>query len=614
MSVRLKLLVIVTFVALVPLGFLAYTTLGLHQSALRRKISEVHVRSAKYGAALVETHLERAVLSLRPTIESSIEWARLNASEREGALWLLHGQLPSIAATALLDGSGAVLSAAVPAPAEAREEVSALLPLLAAGLDRRVVLERGFGRGSPLRVAGDGRLLLPVGFRVSLEGGSSVLLIAVDLAQACNELLREKLERAQVMLTEGSRRTLCADPALSSDAPLDPGLVEQLSNGERRSLRYVRPDGTEMLASAATTPWGFRVIVAQPLHVAFAASARMRLESLLWLAIGAVSAVGAGLLLARGITRPLLRLSRGAELVAQGQFGVRLAVEGGDELAGVTASFNRMCGEIEARDREIRGWNEELRARVDQKTSELKSAQDALLESRKLAAVSALAAGVAHEINNPLTGVIGLTQILLSRSKKRAGAEAEAELLKSVEREALRVRDIVGKMLLLSEARQASGFTELRPSDWLHDALSERRSALSAAGIEVEERITPNLPSVLGNHAQLLHVLCELIDNAEKAMRGKPGKLLLALDALDSELVRLRVIDTGRGIAKEHLEQVFEPFFTTKDDWQGQGLGLAVAYRIIEAHSGSIKLDSKPSEGTTVTVLLPVKRGGAHLV
>jgi two-component system NtrC family sensor kinase len=368
-----------------------------------------------------------------------------------------------------------------------------------------------------------------------------------------------------------------------------------------------------MLAAAAATPWGFRVIVAQPLKEAYAASARMRLESLLWLAIGAVSAVGAGLLLARGITRPLLRLTRGAELVAQGQFGVRLEVDGGDELAGVTASFNRMCGEIEAREKEIRGWNEELRARVEQKTGELKSAQDALLESRKLAAVSALAAGVAHEINNPLTGVIGLTQILLSRSKKRGGPEGDAELLKSVEREALRVRDIVGKMLLLSEARQASGFGEVRATDWLQDGLGERKSALTAANIEVREDIAPNLPSLVGNHAQLVHVLCELIDNAEKAMRGRPGTLQLALDALDAGVVRLRVTDSGRGIAKEHMEQVFEPFFTTKADWQGQGLGLAVAYRIVEAHSGSIKLESKLGEGTTVTVLLPAKRGGAHL-
>ena len=250
---------------------------------------------------------------------------------------------------------------------------------------------------------------------------------------------------------------------------------------------------------------------------------------------------------------------------------------------------------------------------MEQKTSELKSAQDALLESRKLAAVSALAAGVAHEINNPLTGVIGLTQILLSRSKKRGGADGETELLTSVEREALRVRDIVGKMLLLAEARQANGFSEVRASDWLQDGLGERRNALTAANIDVREDIAPNLPNVVGNHAQLVHVLCELIDNAEKAMRGYPGTLHLALDALDPGVVRLRVKDSGRGIATEHMEQVFEPFFTTKEDWQGQGLGLAVAYRIVEAHSGSIKLDSKLGEGTTVTVLLPAKRGGAHL-
>jgi signal transduction histidine kinase len=89
--------------------------------------------------------------------------------------------------------------------------------------------------------------------------------------------------------------------------------------------------------------------------------------------------------------------------------------------------------------------------------------------------------------------------------------------------------------------------------------------------------------------------------------------LRVQLDTLDGELLRLRVSDEGRGIAPEHIEQVFEPFFTTKEDWQGQGLGLAVAYRIIEAHHGSIRLESKLGEGTTVTVLLPAKRRGAHL-
>jgi signal transduction histidine kinase len=617
MSVRVKLIVIVAFVALVPLSLFAYTTLGLHQEALRRNISEVHVRSAKYGATLVEANLERAVLSLRPTIESNIDWASLNQQEQEGALWLLHGQLPIIDYVALLDASGR-LQAEADENAESDEKTRrSLLQLLTARLDLRRVVEHAFARGSAVRVGKDSKasaLLLPVGFRVATAGGQGVLLLGINLSRVCEELMHERLAGAMVMLTEGSQRTLCEYPGTQQDRPLDRGLAEQLSAGQRASLRYVSTDGTAMLAAAAATPWGLRVIVAQPVSDAFAASVRMRKESLLWLAIGAIAALGAGLFLARGIMRPLERLSRGAELVAQGDFGVRLRVVGSDELSAVTQSFNRMCGEIEARDREIRTWNEELRARVEQKTGELKDAQDALLESRKLAAMSALAAGVAHEINNPLTGVIGLTQILLSRNRKRTGAEGDSDLLQSVEREALRVRDIVGKMLLLSEAREAGGFSDLRALDWVRDALGERKSALAAAEVTVVEQFANDLPIMIGDHAQLVHVMCELVDNATKALRGRPRKVLrVELDTMDGELLRLRVSDEGRGIAPEHLEQVFEPFFTTKEDWQGQGLGLAVAYRIIEAHHGSIKIESKLGEGTTVTVLLPAKRRGAHL-
>jgi signal transduction histidine kinase len=518
---------------------------------------------------------------------------------------------------ALLDASGRVIVETQARASKGDLTTTSLLQLLTARIDVKRALQRDLARGSPVRVGGSGSataLLLPIGFRVVTSDGPAVLLLGINLAHACEELMRDRLDGATVMLTDGSQRTLCEYPGRELDHPLDRALAEQLSQGVRSSLRYKSSSGTEMLAAAAATPWGFRVVVAQPLDDAFAASARMRKESLLWLAIGAVAAVGAGLLLARGITRPLLRLSRGAEQVAQGDFGVRLQVDGADELSAVTASFNRMCGEVEARDREIRGWNDELRARVELKTSELKDAQTALLESRKLAAMSALAAGVAHEINNPLTGVIGITQILLSRTKKRSGAEAEADLLKSVEREALRVRDIVSKMLLLSESREAGGHTELRALDWVRDAIGERKAALAAAGISLHEELAADLPVMIGDHAQLVHVLCELIDNASKALRGRPSKnLRIVLDLFDGELLRLRVSDDGRGIAQEHLEQVFEPFFTTKDDWQGQGLGLAVAYRIVEAHRGSIKLESKLGEGTTATVLLPAKRRGAHL-
>jgi two-component system, NtrC family, sensor kinase len=617
MSVRLRLLIIVTFVALVPLGFLAYTTLGLHQDALRQKISEVHVRSAKYGATVVEANLERAVLSLKPTIETSIDWAALNVAEREGALWLLQAQLASIASVTLLDSKGNLLATTATTCQTRHTDCSSELQqqkLLAAELSVSQVLEQGFARGSPRTLPGTQRLLLPVGFRVPSADGLRVLLIAVDLAQPCAELSKDRSLHTLVMLTEANSRILCASPPGQTDVAIDPALAKELGSGARASLRYTSADGTEMLAAAATTLWGFRVVVAQPLSEAFAASARMRIESMVWLTVGAVSAVGAGFLLARGITQPLHELSAAAALVARGEFGVQLNISGRDELAAVAGSFTRMAREIEAREREIRQWNEELRARVEQKTSELKNAQDALLESRKLAAMSALAAGVAHEINNPLTGIIGLTQVLLARSKKRTGSESETDMLQSVEREALRVRDIVSKMALLSQAREASGQTDLRPAVWVRDALNARRPQLTAAGIAVQEQFSEDVPSVLGNHTQLVQVLCEVIDNALKAMRGRPqAALTLALDALTPELVRVRVTDTGRGVASKHLDQVFEPFFTTKDEWQGQGLGLAIAYRIVEAHHGSIKLDSKIGQGATVTLLLPAKRTGAHL-
>jgi two-component system, NtrC family, sensor kinase len=617
MNVRAKLLLMISFVALLPLSFLAYTTIGLHQQAFDQKISELHVRSAKYGAKIVEANLERALTGLRPTIDTSIRWAELTPSEREGALWLIYGHAPAVVAVALLDARGAVIAhsahADVAEPRAGAPLVSAEdLQRLAADAPLRATLSAGLAHGTPLLLSGGTILALPIGFRVAGPNQPWIVLLGFSLNEACAELARERLDETSVLLLDERGIKLCEYPVPSKREPLDGGLLQAIGSGERDGLRYDAADGTPMLAAAAPTPWGFRVLVTQPLALALAPSARMRTESLLWIAIGVLAALGAGLVLARGISGPLANLARGADSVAKGDFSVRLAVEGKDELAHVSASFNRMCGEIEAREREIRAWNEELRARVDDKTAELREAQSALLESRKIAAMAALAAGVAHEINNPLTGVIGLTQVLRARARK-ASNQPDAELLASIEREALRVRDIVSKMLLLTQVQEARGLKELQPGELLREVLNSRRERLQEAGVQIEEDFAPNLPSVLGDREQMSHVFEELIDNAIKAMRGRSGRLSVASQSLDGELIKLRVADNGRGIAPEHLEKVFEPFFTTKDDWQGQGLGLTAAYRVIEAHHGTIKLDSQLGQGTTVTIALPAKRQGAHL-
>jgi signal transduction histidine kinase len=620
MSVRFKLLLIITFVALVPLSILAYTILGLHRTAFEEKLSELHVRSARYGAKIVETNLEGALSSLQPMIAESIRWPELSESEREGALWLVYGQLPSIVAVELADAHGQPIGQAARIDASNKADYKGRIKTTAS--DTRQLIEalvlqpvqnRQLFHGEPLMLSDARTLALPVGFRVTSAGEPWFVVVGLALSKICTELGRERLENSLVLLLNEQGRSLCAARASSRGSQADPELLARLSHGARNSIRYAAADGREMLAAVAVTPWGFRVVVAQLVSEAFASSIRMRQESILWIVIGVLAALGAGLVLARGINEPLLRLTRGAERIAGGDFSVRLSMDGKDELAGLSASFNHMCSEIEKRQQQIGGWNDELRARVDEKAAELRHAQNALLESRKIAAMTALGAGVAHEINNPLTGVIGLTQVLIGRFRKTQTAPAEVELLVSVEREALRVRDIVQRMLKLSQTHETEGLSELRPAELLRNVVNARRAALTQAGIAIEETFSADIAAVVGHREQLAQVFEEVIDNAVKAMRSGPGKLSVSAETFDGELVRLRVTDTGKGIAPEHLDKVFEPFFTTKDDWKGQGLGLTAAYRIIEAHHGTIELDSKAGHGTAVTITLPAKRGGAHL-
>ena len=620
MRVRTKLLLIVTFVALVPLSILAYTILGQHQKAFEEKVSELQGRSAKYGAKIVETELEGALTSLRPLVADSVRWPELSQAEREGALWLVYGQLPAIVSVELVDARGRPIAAAARNDSPGKP---AQVGRIAASADdtlqlrRAVPLQRANSaallQGEPLQLSDARTLAVPVAFRVSGDAEPWYVVVGMALSEVCAELGRERLEKSVVLLLTGLGRPLCAPPKGTAPKHADAQWLARAAHLQHAAARYRAENGREMLAASAVTPWGFRVIVAQPVNEAFASSVRMRQESLLWIVIGVLAALGAGLLLARGINEPLSQLTRGAERVAAGDFSVRLTVAGRDEFADLSTSFNHMCGEIEKSQREIRGWNEELRARVEEKANQLKHAQHALLESRKIAALTALGAGVAHEINNPLTGVIGLTQVLIGRVRKAQTSPAELELLISVEREALRVRDIVQRMLKLSQSHEQAELSELRPIELLRNVLNARRAGLAEVGIAIEESFAIGLPSILGHREQLAQVFEELIDNAVKAMRAGHGTLSVTADSVDGEVVRLCIVDTGKGIAAEHLDKVFDPFFTTKDDWQGQGLGLTAAYRVIEAHHGTIVLDSQLGRGTTVTIALPAKRDGAHL-
>jgi two-component system NtrC family sensor kinase len=257
-------------------------------------------------------------------------------------------------------------------------------------------------------------------------------------------------------------------------------------------------------------------------------------------------------------------------------------------------------------------WNQTLERRVEEKTRELREAQDLLLRSRSLAAIGQLGAGVAHEINNPLAGVLGITQLLLVDLPPHHPARPLAQ---DVETQALRIRKIVQNLLRFAQRQGGEDFAPLDLARVVDDALELcGPSDLQGAGIEVVRRYAQGLPMIRGSATQLQEAFIQLVQNARGAMtngaggaRVRGGTLTIETSVTAERLVRATVSDTGRGIAADHLPRIFDPFFTTKaGDWAGVGMGLSVVHKTIEDHGGKIQVQSEVGKGTIFQMTFPV--------
>jgi hypothetical protein len=225
--------------------------------------------------------------------------------------------------------------------------------------------------------------------------------------------------------------------------------------------------------------------------------------------------------------------------------------------------------------------------------------EEQLQHSEKMASIGLLAAGVAHEVNTPLTGISSYAQML--RKEVEAG-DPKAELLEKIERQTFRASKIINSLLNFSR----SGGAELEPLDvnkLVLDVLSLLEPQLGGASIKLRKEFGDNLPRVRGNENRLQQVFFNLILNAKDAM-PKGGWLTVATRA-DDDTVIAEIKDTGHGIRKEHIKRIYDPFFTTKGIGRGTGLGLSVSYGIVQEHGGAIFVDSVPGKGTTFQVTLP---------
>lgn len=234
--------------------------------------------------------------------------------------------------------------------------------------------------------------------------------------------------------------------------------------------------------------------------------------------------------------------------------------------------------------------------------SQRKAMQQQLLQADKLASIGQLAAGVAHEINNPLGIILGYTQLLIREEPE--GTE-RLEDLKTIEKHTRTCKTIVED--LLSFARRSH--TKKEPAslhDIIHEVLSVVRHNLELRRIEVETRFDPKVPALVVDKAKLSQVFMNLIMNAQQAI-GKDGRISIrTVLSDDRKHILVSVSDTGTGIDPKHLPLIFDPFFTTKSPGEGTGLGLSVSYGIVKDHGGEIFVESEPGKGSVFTVLLPV--------
>jgi two-component system NtrC family sensor kinase len=327
-------------------------------------------------------------------------------------------------------------------------------------------------------------------------------------------------------------------------------------------------------------------------------STHLILALLTVIAMGGLATFGVTLLAARGLASSIRQLVTATNAVADGKLDHRADVVTRDEVGQLAASFNAMAAALQVR---ARGIEEEERRH----TEELVQLQSRMVHSEKLASMGRLAAGVAHELNTPLGGVLSLAMLVLEECDEGHPFRKDLEI---IVKQTLRCRDIVKGLLDFahqSESRAVKTGVNSVIENTL--ALLERQAIFQ--NIQTARKLRKDLPPVFIDPSQLQSVVMNIVMNAVDAMEGK-GVLTVETSVDEAgEQVLLLISDTGRGIPDKIKPLIFEPFFTTKRPGEGTGLGLAVVYGVVKRAGGRISVDSSPS-GTTFTVRLPIMRQG----
>lgn len=302
------------------------------------------------------------------------------------------------------------------------------------------------------------------------------------------------------------------------------------------------------------------------------------------------------------IIDPLRGMVFATNKIAQGDLNHKVEIKYRDEIGKLARSFNQMTENLKKANEKLIQWGKTLEKRVEERTKELREIQDFLIQSEKLASLGKMAAGVAHEINNPLTSILINTHLMLEKVEEK---HAFYENLSLIADETSRCTNIVKGLLEFSRQElPQKAFSDI--NDIINRTLNLLKNQVSFYNISIIKELGLNLPQIELDKNKIEQVFWNLMFNASEAMPDGGKLTIISKFSQNKKYIEVIFMDTGVGIPKENINKLYDPFFTTKSS--GTGLGLAVSYGIIKQHLGKIEVESEQGKGSTFTVSLPLSK------
>lgn len=310
------------------------------------------------------------------------------------------------------------------------------------------------------------------------------------------------------------------------------------------------------------------------------------------------------------VVKRLKQLINTAEKVARGNLDVFLPVKTKDEIGFIALFFNGIIYDLKVANEEIQAWNIELEKKLKEHIVKLEKTREQLIQSEKMASMGVLASSVAHEINNPLQGIltyIKLMQKIISGKDKKIDQKQLANFenyLQLMGNEIERCGDMVKNLLVFSKQSKLE-IREANANGIIRDCLKLLKNKIKIQNIEIDMNLQEDILNTYCDVKQIEQTLIALLINSMEAMPGG-GKICISTRSLNNRQLEITIADTGEGISKDNLNNIFDPFFTTKEEAKSTGLGLFVAYGIIREHKGTIEVESELGKGTVFHIKLPV--------